>query len=49
MQTPIGAKPFGTVDFALNNFAKSLERIFGYVLHFSLVLTAKSPRQNGSE
>jgi len=49
MQTPIGAKPFGTGDFALINFAKSLERIFGYVLRFLLVLNAKSPRQNGSE
>ena len=48
-QTPIGAKPSGTGYFALINFAKSLERIFGYVLRFSLVLNAKSPRQNGSE
>ena len=49
MQTPIEAKPFGTGDFALINLSKSLERIFGYVLRFSLVLNAKSLRKNGSE
>ena len=49
MQAPIGAQPFGTGDFALINFAKGLERIFGYVLRFLLVLNAKSPRQNSSE
>ena len=48
-QTPIGATPLGTGYFAQINFAKSLKRISGYVLRFSLVLDAKYPRQNGSE
>ena len=48
-QTPIGAKPSGTGYFALIKVAKSLERIFGYVLRFSLILNAKYPGQNGSE
>lgn len=46
LQVTIEAKPAGTGDLALNIFAKSLARILGYGLCFSLDLIAKSSRQN---